>query len=98
MTVLDIDRTSLAELCRRHRIRRLALFGSQLSGRTTSASDVDLLVEFEPGHVPGFAFAAIERELSELFGKPVDLRLPGDLNERFRDDVCRKAEAIYVAE
>lgn len=98
MTTIDIDPAAIAGLCRKHHIRRLSLFGSRLQGTDRPDSDLDLLVEFAPGHVPGFAFVAIERELSEMFGLRVDLRTPGDLNRRFRDDVSRTAEPMYAAE
>lgn len=98
MTAVDLDRSALEQLCRKHHIRRLSVFGSRRSGRQTPESDLDLLVEFDPGHVPGFAFAAIERELSQLFGSEVDLRMSVDLNRRFRDEVSRTAEPIYVAD
>src|SRR5258708_38990118 len=66
---ISIDRTSLAALCRRHHIRRLSLFGSVLRPDFRPDSDVDVLVEFEPGQVPGFlALHAIEMELSKLLG------------------------------
>lgn len=87
----------LAALCRRHHIRRLALFGSALRGSMTDASDIDLLVEFEPGHTPGLRFMTIERELSELFGRGVDLNTPAFLSRYFRDEVVAKARVLYAA-
>lgn len=65
MTAIIVDSAALESVCRRHRIVRLALFGSHLRGTAGPDSDLDLLVEFEPGHVPGFGFVAVERELSE---------------------------------
>ncbi|HXI11326.1 MAG TPA: nucleotidyltransferase family protein [Thermoanaerobaculia bacterium] len=97
MMTIDFDADAIARLCRKHHIRGLSLFGSHLRGEHRPDSDLDLLVEFEPGHVPGFGFVAIERELSEIFEMKVDLRTHGDLNHRFRDDVCRTAEPIYAA-
>jgi hypothetical protein len=96
---LEIDREALAALCRRHRIRRLSLFGSVLKGGARPDSDVDLLVEFEPGQAPGlFALAGIEIELSALLdGRRVDLRTAGDLSPYFRDEVVRTAEVQYAA-
>lgn len=93
------DRAALAALCRRHHIRRLSLFGSVLKGTAGVDSDVDLLVEFEPGHVPGMlAIAGIEAELSELLGgRCVDLRTAQDLSRHFRTDVVRTAEDQYAA-
>lgn len=93
------DQNALAELCRRHHIRRLSLFGSVLKGTDRPDSDVDLLVEFEPGHVPGLiTLAGIEEELSVLLGnRPVDLRTANDLSRYFRDEVVRTAELQYAA-
>ena len=98
MSTLQIDTNVIADFCRRHYIRKLSLFGSRLRGDFRPDSDVDLLVEFEPGHVPGYAFIDIQDELSELFGMTVDLRTPYDLNRRFRDDVIRTAEPLYAAD
>jgi len=93
------DTAALAAACRRHCIRRLSLFGSTLKGTNRPDSDVDLLVEFEPGKEPGLlALAGIEAELSALAGgRPVDLRTPRDLSRYFRDDVVRTAEVQYAA-
>ena len=96
---LNVDQEALGELCRRHRIKRLSLFGSTLKGTARPDSDIDLLVEFEPGATPGLlGMARIEIELSELSaGKKVDLRTAGDLSRYFRDDVVRSAEPQFVA-
>jgi predicted nucleotidyltransferase len=93
------DTDALATVCRRHRIRRLSLFGSTLKGTNRPDSDVDLLVEFEPGKEPGLlALAGIEAELSALAGgRAVDLRTSQDLSRHFRDDVVRTAEVQYAA-
>lgn len=93
------DRAALAALCRRHRIRRLALFGSTLKGTARPDSDVDLLVEFEPHAKPSlFTMARIEMELSDLLGgKKVDLRTAQDLSRYFRDEVVRTAQVQYEA-
>jgi predicted nucleotidyltransferase len=93
-----IERESLVAFCRRHHIRRLSLFGSTLKGTSDSDSDVDLLVEFEPGYAPGFIrLAGMERELSDLAGgKKVDLRTPQDLSRYFRDEVLAAAEVQYA--
>jgi predicted nucleotidyltransferase len=92
-----IDREALAAFCRRHHVRRLALFGSVLRDDFTPSSDVDVLVEFEPGHVPGLAFFSMETELSALLGRKVDLNTPGFLSRYFRDRVLAEAENQYVA-
>jgi uncharacterized protein len=93
------DRAALAVLCRRHYIRRLSLFGSVLKGTASENSDVDLLVEFEPGQAPGLiALAGIEVELSSLIGgRRVDLRTPQDLSPLFRGEVLRTADIQYAA-
>ncbi len=93
------DAAVLAAFCRRHRIRRLSLFGSTLTGAARPDSDVDLLVEFEPGAKPGLiAMAALELELSNLLGgRKVDLRTAQDLSRLFRDEVLRMAEVQYAA-
>jgi len=93
------DEPALHELCRRHHIQRLSLFGSRRTGSHRPDSDVDLLVEFEPGQAPGlFALADIEEELSQLLGgRRVDLRSPRDLSRYFRDEVLRAAEVQYAA-
>jgi predicted nucleotidyltransferase len=94
---LTIDRGRVAEFCRRHHIRRLALFGSVLRADFGPASDVDVLVEFEPDHVPGLAFFTMQQELSTLMGRPVDLNTPAFLSRHFRESVLNEAEPLYVA-
>jgi len=86
-------------LCRAHGIRRLSLFGSVLKGTARGDSDVDLLVEFEPGREPGlFKLAGIEAELSELLGgRRVDLRTAADLSSLFRSEVISAADEQYAA-
>jgi predicted nucleotidyltransferase len=93
------DDTALTELCRRHRNRRLSLFGSRLKRTARPDSDTDLLVEFEPEAEPTLlTMVAIERELSALLGgRPVDLRTAQDLSRYFRDDVVSTAEVQYAA-
>jgi len=94
---LTIDRDRIADFCRRHHIRRLALFGSVLRDDFGPGSDVDVLVEFEPGHVPGLAFFSMQEELSRLLGRPVDLNTSGFLSRYFRKTVEDEAEPLYVA-
>ncbi len=93
---IAIDRQRVADFCRRHHIRRLALFGSVLRDDFGPSSDVDILVEFDPGHVPGFALVNLEDELSALVGRKVDLHTPGSLSKYFRDRVVREAQDQYV--
>lgn len=92
---IPLDR--ITDLCRRHHIRRLALFGSILREDFRADSDVDVLVEFEPGRTPGFGFFGIQQELSDMLGRNVDLNTPGFLSDYFREEVLREAEPIYVA-
>ena len=94
---IQIDQRRIAEFCRRHHIRKLALFGSVLREDFGPGSDVDVLVEFEPGHVPGLSFFAMERELSDILGRKVDLNTPQFLSRYFRDRVIAEAEVQYVA-
>ena len=94
---IDIPKVKIAEFCRANHIRRLALFGSVLRDDFSEDSDVDVLVEFEPGHVPGLAFFRLEMELSELLGRNVDLNTPGFLSDYFRDEVLAEAEVQYDA-
>ena len=95
---ISIDRDAISAFCRRHHIARLALFGSVLRDDFRADSDVDVLVEFQPGHVPGLDFITIERELSQLLqGRRVDMVTPKFLNARIRDQVLTSAEPLYVA-
>ena len=95
---IDLPQDEIADLCHRHHIRRLSLFGSVLREDFRPDSDLDVLVEFEPGHEPGFfGLARMERELSELLGgRKVDLRTPEDLSRYFRDEVLAEAEVQYA--
>jgi uncharacterized protein len=95
---LVIDHNAVRAFCQRHRIARLALFGSALRDDFGPDSDVDVLVEFHPGCVPGLSFVSMERELSGLLeGRRVDLVTPKFLNVRIREQVLREAEPLYVA-
>jgi len=98
MPHLAIAEEHLAQFCRKQHIRRLSLFGSRLAGTARPDSDVDLLVEFEPGCEPGLlGLASMEAELTTLLGgKKVDLRTPQDLSRHFRDQVLRSAEVQYA--
>lgn len=96
---ISIDRTRIAEFCRRNRIRKLSLFGSILREDFRPDSDVDVLIEFEPGGEVGLIrLARLEIELSSLFGgRPVEIRTPEDLSRYFRDKVLGSAEVEYAA-
>ena len=91
----DVPRDKLAEFCQRHHIRKLALFGSVLREDFRPDSDVDVLVEFEPGHVPGLAFFGMQDELSQLLDRKVDLNTPKFLSRYFRDRVLQQALVQY---
>lgn len=88
---------ALAELCRRYHISKLALFGSVLRSDFHPDSDIDVLVEFEPGQTPGLAFFDIEAELSHLLGRKVDLNTPQFLSPRIRARVQAEAEVLVGA-
>ena len=95
---ITIDKRAVADFCTRHHIRKLAFFGSVLRDDFAEGSDVDVLVEFEASHVPGFlGLARMERELSGILGRKADIRLPGELSRYFRDEVVNAAVVQYVA-
>jgi predicted nucleotidyltransferase len=99
MTALEIEADVIGEFCRKNHIRRLSLFGSTLRGEQTPGSDIDLLVQFDPNHVPGyFRLVAMEEELSAIFGRKADLRTPHELSRHFREEVLRSARPLYAAE
>ena len=89
---------AISGLCRRHHIRRLSVFGSVLRDDFRPESDIDVLVEFEPDSIPDFfEYVGMEIELTELFGRKVDLLTAGFLSPYFRDRVLREALPIHVA-
>ena len=92
---VDVPQEAIADFCRRHHIRKLALFGSVLSDSFGQDSDVDVLVEFEPGRTPGLAFFAMQEELSQILQRRVDLQTPNFLSPYFRQEVMEKAEVCY---
>lgn len=94
---IDVPYAQIAAICRTYGIRKLSVFGSALRSDFGEGSDVDMLVEFDPGRVPGLRFFTIERELAEALGRKVDLNTPGFLSKHFRDRVLAEAEPIYVA-
>ena len=94
---VELPEQAVAEFCRGNHIRRLSLFGSILRDDFGPDSDIDVLVEFEPGATPGFGFIGIQDELSEILGRRVDLHTPASLSKYFRDEVLREAEALYAA-
>jgi hypothetical protein len=94
---ISIPKDELSAFCRRNHIRRLALFGSVLREDFRPESDIDVLVEFEPGTHLGLRFFELESQLGEFFGRRVDLNTPGFLGKSFRDKVLSDAEILYDA-
>jgi hypothetical protein len=96
---LTLDELRLSEFCKRHHIRRLAIFASALRDDFGPESDIDLLVDFEPGATPGLMrMAAMERELEELLGgHEVEMRTAADLSRYFRDEALASAVPVYDA-
>lgn len=95
---VDVPTDRIAEFCRRNGIAKLALFGSILRDDFGPESDIDVLVEFEPGERVGLIrMAALERELSQMLGRKVDLRTPAELSHYFRDEVIANAEVQYAS-
>lgn len=95
--VLGITDAQLSNFCRRHHIRKLSVFGSILTDRFNPSSDIDVLVEFEPGIRMGLIkMAGIERELSSMTGKKIDMRTKSDLSRYFRDEVVSESEVQYA--
>lgn len=93
---VDIPEDKIADFCRRHHIRKLALFGSILHEDFRPDSDIDVLVEFDPNHIPGLAFFGMDLELSEMLGRKVDLNTPQCLSRYFRDEAVAEAEVVYA--
>ena len=95
---LDIPRDALEDVCRRHHIQRLSLFGSALRDDFGPQSDVDLLVEFEPDCTPGFGIIQVEEDLSRIFGgRRIDLVNPKYLNRWIKKRVLTSAQLLYAA-
>ncbi len=96
-TNISIPKEKIAEFCKKNYIRRLSLFGSILRGDSSLDSDIDLLVEFHPDHIPGLIrLAGMEIELTKILGRKVDLRTPQDLSPYFREEVLNSAEVQYA--
>ena len=93
---INIPQKQIDEFCQRHHISKLALFGSVLRNDFNAESDIDILVEFEPEHVPGLAFFEMEEELTQILGRKVDLNTPGFLSPRIREIVQQEAVVQYV--
>ena len=94
---VEIPKHKIAAFCKKHHIRKLSVFGSALTGDFGPDSDIDLLVEFNPDHIPGFfRLAGMEIELSEILGRKADLRTAQDLSRYFRQEVLNSAEVQYA--
>ncbi len=96
---VNIRRDKIGAFCRIHHVRKLSLFGSVLRGDFGPDSDIDILVEFEPDHTPGYlGMVRLQRELSEMLGgRRVDLRTARELSKYFREDVLNGAAVQYAA-
>jgi predicted nucleotidyltransferase len=96
---ISIPYDEIAAFCERHHIRKLSLFGSVLREdfrpEGDDPSDVDVLVEFEPGHTPGWEYYSWGNELTTIFGYPVDLLTPEELSRHFRERVLAEAVTVY---
>ncbi len=92
---LHIEHEKISLICKKYHVQKLSVFGSVLYGEDTSSSDIDLLVEFEQGHTPGFSFISLQDELSIVFQRPVDLHTPQSLSKYFRSSVAKEAQALY---
>jgi predicted nucleotidyltransferase len=95
---ITVDHNKIAKFCDKHHIIKFAFFGSVLGEKFSSDSDVDVLVYFEPSHIPGLlGMAKMEMELSEILGRKADLRTPNDLSHLFREKVIHNSEVEYAA-
>jgi predicted nucleotidyltransferase len=94
---LAIPKDQVAKFCKKNHIRKLSIFGSALRDDFTPASDVDVLVEFDPLRIPGLIrLGGMAIELSEIIGRKVDLRTAQDLSRHFRQEVVESAELQYA--
>lgn len=90
------QREQIAEFCKRNHICKLSIFGSALRSDFSKKSDIDVLVEFDPKHIPGLAFFGMEEELSKILHRKVDLNTAGFLSPYFREEVIKTAEVQYA--
>ena len=94
---IELPKERIKEFCKRHHIRKLSLFGSALRDDFSPESDLDILVEFDPAHIPGFIrLAGMEIELTEILGRKVDMRTAQDLSRYFRDEVLNSSKVQYA--
>jgi uncharacterized protein len=96
---VDLEKTiptkQIEQFCQKHNIRQMSFFGSVVRDDFSPQSDIDILVEFEPGHTPGFDFFLIEDELSQLLGRKVDLQTITFLSPEIRQSVLSEAVPVY---
>lgn len=97
MPGVTVDEVRLAAVCARYGIARLMIFGSVARGTAEPSSDVDVLYELQPGRRLGWEIEDLSDELSELFGRPVDLVSRAALHERLRAAVLAEAQPLYAA-
>ena len=98
VTNISISSETINQFCQRYHIQKLSFFGSVLRADFSPESDIDILVEFDPQHIPGLIrLSAMEQELSEIFQRKVDLRTPEDLSSYFRQEVIDSALVQYVS-
>ena len=97
-SLLDyVSKEKLEEFCKKHHIKKLAIFGSAIKGMLRADSDIDILVEFEENNTPGLlTFCGMQNELSDMIGREVDLRTAQDLSRYFRQEVEKTAEVQYA--
>jgi predicted nucleotidyltransferase len=93
---ISLPKKAIKDFCQRHKINKLAFFGSILGTDFRPESDVDVLVEFEPGYIPGFEFFSMQEELSEIIGRQVELHTPNFLSPHFRENVLKEAQVLYA--
>ena len=94
-TAIPLPYDEIAEFCEKHHITRMWVFGSVLRDDFNDDSDVDVLVEFDPAHVPGLAYFGMAAELSEIVGRHVDFGTPGGLRPWLRDGIMQSSQVIY---
>lgn len=98
---IAIDREKLADICRRYHIRELCIFGSATRDDFGPESDVDLLVEYEPGREPDYwdVLPELFSELESCFRRSVDLVQGREalVNPYRRQAILGSLELLYAA-
>lgn len=93
--MIAVDKKTLSELCEKHRIHKLCIFGSAVRDDFNDDSDVDLLIDWEPGYSPGWDILDVENDFAAFFGRDVDLVNRKYIKETIRDRVLREAKVQY---